>query len=207
MKKIFYRIIFLSILLAGGFLYLGIQYPICYVDTIVDNSIRYGTDPYLIASIINVESRYDEKATSKKEAKGLMQITETTGKWGSEETGIVEYSDERLYEPEVNIRIGTWYISRLFKEFNGDGNLVLAAYNAGSGNVRKWLKDSNYSEDGKTLKKIPFKETEDYLARVEKNYKVYRGLYRNKFKDDELKDSDYISYLHGIKRVFKINKY
>lgn len=207
MKKIFFRIIIIIILIILFFGYLSIQYPICYVETIIENSIKYRVDPYLVAAIINVESRYDEKARSKKGAKGLMQITETTGKWGSEETGIKDYSDERLYEPEINIKIGTWYVNRLFKEFDGDLNLVLAAYNAGSGNVRKWLKDTNYSSDGKTLKEIPFKETSDYLSRVEKNYRIYKRIYKNKFKDDDLKDNDYISYIHEMKRLFKINEY
>lgn len=205
MRKFFYKLILMSLFIVLFFLYLSIQYPIGYVDNIIENAVKYKVDPYLIASMINVESRYDEKAISQKGAKGLMQITESTGKWASEEIGLKNYSDKRLYEPEININIGTWYINRLYKEFDGDLELVLAAYNAGSGNVRKWLKDKNYSSDGKELDNIPFKETRDYLLRVEKNYKRYKALYSGKFENKDLNENNYISYIHEIKRFLKMN--
>src|SRR5699024_5585468 len=114
--------------------------------------------PYLIASIINVESRYDKLAVSHKEAKGLMQISPQTGQWASEVLEIKNYSEQDLFEPDLNIQIGTWYINRLLDEFNGNMDLVLAAYNAGSGNVSKWISDEEYCSDGINLDKIPFKE-------------------------------------------------
>ena len=118
-----------------------------------------------------------EKAISPKNARGLMQIAPITGKWASEELQLINYSESSLFIPNVNIHIGCWYISKLRKEFNGNLRLMLAAYNGGSGNVKKWLQDPRYSVDGKTLKDIPFKETKEYVEKVSKYYRIYRAIY------------------------------
>lgn len=135
-------------------------------------------DPFLVAAIINVESKYDKDAISNKDARGLMQIGLQTGNWGAEELNIDGFDSNKLYDPETNIRIGTWYLKQLKHEFDDNINLVLAAYNAGSGNVSKWLQDERYSKDGNSLYKIPFKETEEYLDKVKFNYKVYSIIYK-----------------------------
>ncbi len=84
---------------------------------------------------------------------------------GSEELGIDSYSNEMLFDPEINIQIGTWYLNKLNIEFENNLDLVLVAYNGGSGNVQKWRLDKRYSTDGINLDKIPFKETEEYLKK------------------------------------------
>ena len=103
-------------------------------------------------------AKYDTYAVSNKEAKGLMQISPQTGKWASEVLSIEGYSEDDLFDPEINIRIGTWYLSVLLKEFNNNIDLVLAAYNAGSGNVNKWLNNREYSLDGNSLSRIPLRK-------------------------------------------------
>ena len=170
---------------------------------IVEYSKEYDLDPYLVASIINVESKYDKDAISQKGARGLMQISPSTGKWASEVLGIDNYSEDILFDPETNIRIGTWYLDTLFKEFDYNLELVLAAYNAGSGNVSKWLKDEKYSNDRTSLSIIPFKETEDYLVRVNQSYKVYSTLYKKYIMNPSDKDSVYINLLHNIRKIIK----
>ena len=130
-----------------------------------------------------------------------MQISPQTGQWASEVLNIEGYKEEDLFQPDLNIRIGAWYINRLFMEFDGNLDFVLAAYNAGSGNVNKWIVDEEYCVDGNSLKKIPFKETEDYLVRVNKSYRVYSKLYKNYLYNWEDKDSFYINFLHSIKRI------
>jgi len=107
-----------------------------------------------------------------------MQIVPNTGKWIADQIGVEEYKDESLYDPETNIRFGCWYFAYLLEFFDGDEDLALASYNGGMGNVMKWLKDSRYSDDGRHLKRIPFKETSDYLERVENAYKQYKKLYK-----------------------------
>ncbi len=156
-------------------------YSINYREQIATYSEKYNIDPFLVAAIIRVESKYDINALSHKEARGLMQISPVTGKWGAREIGILDYKEELLYDPEINIEIGCWYINKLNAQFNNNLELVLAAYNGGSGNVTKWLKDSNYSSDGKNLNYIPFKETELYLKKVLKAYDIYKKLYNTDF--------------------------
>ncbi|WP_229768585.1 lytic transglycosylase domain-containing protein [Tissierella pigra] len=198
---IFFTIIILIIV--GGLVVLTTKYPIGYKSAIVKYSNEYNLDPYLVASIINVESKYDKNAISSKEAKGLMQIAPQTGQWAGEVLGIENYNAEMLFDPEVNIRIGTWYLNNLFTEFNGDLDLVLAAYNAGSGNVSKWLDNEEYCRDGVTLSVIPFKETKDYLVKIQDNYKVYSSVYKEYIMNPTDKDSLYINLLHNIRRVLK----
>lgn len=193
--------IFLIVIIGLGLL--TTNYPIGYKTMIVEYSKEYNLDPYLVASIINVESKYDKDALSQKDARGLMQISPSTGKWASEVLGIENYSEDILFDPETNIRIGTWYLSTLFKEFNNNLDSVLAAYNAGSGNVNKWLNDEKYSRDKTSLAIIPFQETKDYLVRVKKNYKVYSTVYKKYIMNTSDKDSFYINLLHNIKRIIK----
>lgn len=156
-----------------------IMYPLKYSKYIKEYSKEYNLSPYFVASIIKTESNFNEGAKSHKSAYGLMQITPKTAKWAAEKMGLINYSDELLFSPEFNIRMGCWYLGNLNKEFNNNGDLVLAAYNAGRGNVKKWLQDNRYSKDGNNIEKIPFKETENYIKRVKINYNIYKFLYKN----------------------------
>lgn len=137
-------------------------------------SKEYGIDDSLVYSVIKVESKFNKKAISKRNAKGLMQISEITQNWAQEELGLENID---IFDPETNIKIGCWYLNKLFKEFN-DLDLVITAYNGGSGNVSKWLKNDAYSRDGNKLHEIPFEETKNYLEKVKENYRVYKALYR-----------------------------
>ena len=137
-------------------------------------SKEYGIDDSLVYSVIKVESKFNKKAISKRNAKGLMQISEITQNWAQEELGLENID---IFDPETNIKIGCWYLNKLFKEFN-DLDLVITAYNGGSGNVSKWLKNDEYSIDGNKLHEIPFEETKNYLEKVKENYRVYKALYR-----------------------------
>lgn len=202
-RKLISVLIFIFIVLIVGLVYLTTNYPIGYKSTIVEYSKEYNLDPYLVASIINVESKYDKDAISQKDARGLMQIGPSTGKWASEVLEIKDYNEDILFDPEINIRIGTWYLSTLFREFDNNLELVLAAYNAGSGNVTKWLNDEKYIDDKNNLAIIPFKETEDYLVKVDKNYKVYSTVYKRHIMNSDDKDSVYINLLHNIRKLVK----
>lgn len=156
-----------------------ILYPINYKEHIFNYSQQYNIDPYLVAAIIRVESKFNKDALSHKGAKGLMQIAPVTGRWVAGELGIEDYEESLLFNPEINIKIGCWYLNRLNSQFNNNLELVLAAYNGGSGNVVKWLSNKKYSDDGKSLKNIPFKETELYLKKVLKSYDIYMKLYKS----------------------------
>lgn len=157
-------------------------YPYKYKQDIITYSKKYNVDPYLVLAIIKAESNFNENATSAKNAHGLMQITSETGLWASEKMKIVNYNDNMLYKPQFNINMGSWYVSDLTKEFNGNIDLVLAAYNGGRGNVQKWLSSTDHSSDGKTLEYIPFKETDKYVKKVKVNYNIYKYLYDSNSK-------------------------
>jgi soluble lytic murein transglycosylase len=152
-------------------------FPLKYKEYVINYSIQNRIDPYLVFAVIKAESGFKPEAKSKKDARGLMQITEGTGAWGAAELKLEVYSAESLFEPEINIRIGCWYLGKLMEEFNNDINLVIAAYNGGSGNVSQWLKNREYSISGKSLDKIPFSETHTFLKRVKLYYSIYKILY------------------------------
>ncbi|SHJ81752.1 lytic transglycosylase domain-containing protein [Paramaledivibacter caminithermalis] len=170
-------IVFGVIMLACNFV-LRILYPLHYENLIKKYSQEYDLDPLFVASIIRAESKFDANAVSPKGAKGLMQIASITGKWASEELNILQYNEHMLFNPNINIKIGCWYLNKLNKEFNNNTENVLASYNAGSGNVTKWLKNNKYSIDGTKLNEIPFAETREYIKRVNRNYNIYKYLYK-----------------------------
>lgn len=163
------------------------MYPLKYKDIVEKYSMEYNIDFYLVMAIIKVESNFDKNAVSHKGAKGLMQLTGQTAQWGAQALNLSDYTSDKVYDPETNIKIGCWYINRLMQEFDNDLTLVLAAYNGGSGNVNKWLQDKNLSSSGKTLDKIPFKETENYVKKVIREYHVYKKLYQNKTTGGQVK--------------------
>lgn len=152
-------------------------YPLKYLEYIKEYSQEYNLDPYLVIAVIRTESGFKENVKSNKNAIGLMQITPDTAAWAAEKMGIYNFRVNMLNDPQFNIRMGCWYINNLKNEFNGNIELVLAAYNGGRGNVQKWLKDSGHSYDGKNLHYIPFKETDKYIKKVKVSYEVYKYLY------------------------------
>ena len=154
-------------------------FPFKHEESIKKYSEEYDLDPYLVLSVIKAESKFKSDAESHKGAMGLMQITGDTGKWIAEQMELSDYSEDKLYNEDYNIKMGCWYLDNLRDEF-GDKDLFIAAYNAGRGNVNKWLDNSQYSKDGKKLDYIPYKETKKYVDRVDTYYKIYKFLYENK---------------------------
>jgi soluble lytic murein transglycosylase len=153
------------------------MYPLTYSQHVEKYSKEYNLDKNLVYSIIKAESGFDAKAISPRDAKGLMQILDSTGEWAAEKIKIKDFESSMLLEPKTNIRIGCWYIARLLNQYDQNTELALAAYNAGSGNVSKWLKDKNISSNGETLDRIPFEETKHYVDRIKKYNNMYKRLY------------------------------
>jgi soluble lytic murein transglycosylase len=150
-------------------------YPLKFKNSIVRHSGDYGVDPYLVAAVIKVESGFSPQVVSDKGAVGLMQVMPETAAWAAEKMGIEDFDVDDLEHPDINIKIGTWYLATLLKEFNWDVTLALAAYNGGVGNVRNWLKNGQLK--GGKEEKIPFVETRSFVARVKTAYRWYRRLY------------------------------
>lgn len=145
-----------------------------YLDEIEKWADEYDVPIEIVCGIIHTESGFDPEAVSRAGAKGMMQITKDTFEW------ILfrlkdQKSEEVLFDYKINIQYGTYLLSYLYSEF-GDWDTVFAAYNAGIGSVKLWLADESISENGK-LKNIPYKETADYVEKVNKAAEKYKQLY------------------------------
>lgn len=149
-------------------------YPVKFSEEISEYAEKNGLRVSLVYAVINTESGFCENKVSEKGATGLMQLMPSTAKFVAETFCGEERGD--LFSPETNIRYGTRYLRYLKDKFKSE-DTALAAYNAGEGNAAKWLADKNYSVDGVTLIKIPFKETERYVKRVRRAEKFYNILY------------------------------
>ena len=153
-------------------------YPLRFEEQIVACADEFQVDPYLVAAIIKCESGFDEDARSGKGAMGLMQLMPTTADWIAEKLSMPAPDEAQLLTADTNIRLGCWYIKYLLTLYEGDIALAAASYNAGRSRVLSWLEDPAYSDDGKTLKAIPFKETEEYVKRLKNAYEQYQILYQ-----------------------------
>jgi soluble lytic murein transglycosylase len=165
------------ILLLNSAWFWRLFYPFPHQELVSRYSRQFEVDPYLVAAIIRVESKFHSQAESQAGARGLMQIMPETARWAAEQMLIEDYDPDRLYEPEFNIRIGVWYLANLTHEFRGNIVLVVAAYNGGRGNVRQWLEDSRWSGDIRKLEEIPYPETRRYVQDVMFNYQMYKRIY------------------------------
>ncbi len=153
------------------------RYPIRYQTAVETYAKEFGLDEALVYAVILTESKFDTYAESNAGAKGLMQLTDETGYDCARKLGLAEFSAEQLFEPEVNIRLGCYYLNRLIREYDGITETAIAAYNGGPGNVDKWLRDPQYSPGDGTLHDIPFKETRDYVKKVTDAYWNYQSIY------------------------------
>jgi soluble lytic murein transglycosylase len=153
------------------------EYPLKYSGLVAKYSSEQGLDPMLVYAVIKTESGFDPAARSRIGARGLMQLTPDTFDWAM----MLSQSKDKLTAddldtPQVNIKYGTVVLAALRKEFGSD-RTALAAYHAGRTTVKKWLADKRYSQDGRSLKYIPYDETRRYVGRVLTYERTYRMLY------------------------------
>lgn len=182
MRKSFV-IIFILILSAGiATLWVFVEnlilektHPLPYYEIVSKYSAEYAVPEEVIYAVMNTESSFKSDAVSAKGAIGLMQITPDTFEWLCSKNSDPDTSSERLYNPEVNICYGTYFLSLLYTEFSV-WDTVFAAYNAGRGKVNEWLADDQYNKNGKIVN-IPYPETAAYVEKVNKAMLVYKKLY------------------------------
>jgi soluble lytic murein transglycosylase len=148
--------------------WLRLRYPLEYEHIVLGHAENYDLEPALIAAVIYRESRFDPDAVSESGAVGLMQLLPDTAEGIAELTGGSAFRVDDLYEPELNVRYGSFYLRRLLTKYDGDVELALAAYHAGQGNVDEWL-----AEGGR----IEFAETREYVDDVLEARDVYRKAY------------------------------
>jgi len=154
------------------------MYPVKYQGIIMDKSDKYEVDPHLIAAVIRVESNFQTGRESHKGAVGLMQLMPTTAEWIIERADMHTITvDELKFNPESNIELGAWYLKHLLGQFEGNVIKSIAAYNAGPGNVSKWLEEKTWDGTYETADQIPFGETRQYVQKVIYYYNKYKELY------------------------------
>lgn len=179
-KFLIKTVIFFAIVITIVFCTLCAKFPLKHYDIIKQYSEQYDLEPAFVYAIIKTESGFKENATSPKGARGLMQLMPETVDWAVTKIPIENFSYMDIEEPEVNIKIGCWVLNFLNKQLK-DEKLTIAAYNAGIGNVKKWLDDSDYSKDGENLHSIPYEETKKYVEKVELYKNIYEILLRYDF--------------------------
>ncbi len=153
------------------------QYPVKYQDYVEEYAREFSLEKELVFAIIRTESKFDPYAVSKTGARGLMQIQTETAEDCATALKLSDFTPDDLFNPKVNIQLGCYYFSKLLSRYKGNVTLAVAAYNGGPGNVEKWLKDKEYTNEQGELVQIPFSETRNYVTRVTQAYEKYRTLY------------------------------
>ncbi len=148
-------------------------YPLGMMDRIVKLMNSDRLNPYLVASIIREESMYDPKAISKAGAVGLMQVMPETGRWVAGQLGLQEFQPDLLFDTDLNIKLGAWYLTHLFEQFKGNVVFTIAAYNAGPDAVTEWIQRGDFQDMDEFIEQIPFSETRLYVKKVLRSYYEY----------------------------------
>ncbi len=159
--------------------YLKLLYPKPYFNFAKEYAQSSGISPYLILSIMRQESGFNEKAKSGAHALGLMQLLPRVARSLASErnTGL---GPENLYDPETNIQYGSKLVSQLLKQYGNNLILMLASYNAGEPQVKKWRKKIIRVDTREFIEQIPYSETRNYIKLVLRNYHNYLQIYENK---------------------------
>ena len=153
------------------------RYPMTYAPEIRAAAAEFSLDPAYVASVVLAESSFDAEAVSLVGAIGLMQIMPATGEWIAGKLEDEPFDVQRLYQPEVNLRYGCWYLRFLLDRYDGDMYTASTAYHQGQGRVDQWLEDPQYSQDGRTLTAISSAVTDTYVNRIMESYANYQELY------------------------------
>ena len=176
MRRLLWLVVLVAIA-AGAFAYVDttgpawyerLRYPLRYSEYVRVHAREHNLDPALLAAVIYQESKFRSDAQSSSGAIGLMQLTPSTAKGIAIRTGGSAFRTSDLYDPEINIRYGAWYLHNLFVKYHSE-RLVLAAYNAGQGNVDRWRAEH---------RPIQFPETKAYVSRVEQLKSIYAKAWR-----------------------------
>lgn len=156
------------------------QYPLSYKELIVQTAADYSLEAWHVAAVIRCESSFNPEATSSVGARGLMQIMPETGRWLAGKFDEEDaFEEDWLYQPEISLKYGGWFLSWLMQRYDGDLVLATCAYHAGQGRVDGWLDDPAISADGKTIDvaNIPYDSTRTYVQRILTACEQYSALY------------------------------
>lgn len=154
-----------------------LAFPLPYKADLERYSRERSLDPYLVAALIRQESEFNPKAISPAKAYGLTQILPSTGRELSRRLKVRPYSTKMLFQPAVNLKLGTFYLRSLLDQMSGRWEATLASYNAGKTRAVAWLNWGEFREPAEFVETIPFTQTRDYVQIVLRNADVYRRLY------------------------------
>lgn len=178
-------VLLLVLLVAGTVLFAAFQdkierweYPIEYSEYVTYYADKYDIDPLMLYAFIRTESNFNPKADSDAGARGLMQITEVTFDWIKTKIAPTEdLTFEDLYDPETNIRFGSYFVSYCLLRYQDDLSTAAAAYHSGWGTVDGLLSQAEYSADGKTLDHYPYPQMRLYVKKITSSYQRYQEIY------------------------------
>lgn len=186
-RKIVKRLlaVLLVLLLAGAVLFAAFQdkierweYPIEYPEYVTYYADKYDIDPLMLYAFIRTESNFNPQAESDAGARGLMQITEVTFDWIKSKIAPTEdLTFEDLYDPETNIRFGSYFVSYCLLRYQDDLATAAAAYHSGLGTVDDLLSQAEYSADGTTLDHYPYPQMRLYVKKITSSYQRYQEIY------------------------------
>ena len=152
-------------------------FPQLYWQEVLEATKFARLEPWLVLGVIRQESAFNARAVSNSDARGLMQLLPSTGREVYQRLGLEAFRDELLFDPQLNVRLGAQYLDRLTETHRGHLIPALAAYNAGPGRVKQWLKDVNTTDWDEFIERLPFAETRLYVKSVLRNYGMYQRLY------------------------------
>jgi soluble lytic murein transglycosylase len=156
---------------------LRLAYPLPYKDALLTYAQKHEMDPYLLAGLIRQESEFSASVVSRANAHGLTQIMPATGRELARRLGISGFTAKKLFDPAINLNMGSYYFKMLQNSLDGKLEQALASYNAGKGRVMEWLGRGAYEDPAEFIESIPFHETRGYVQSVIRNAGMYRRLY------------------------------
>ncbi|MBL9024954.1 MAG: transglycosylase SLT domain-containing protein [Myxococcales bacterium] len=151
-------------------------YPAPYADRVSELEAQYKLPPGLVHALMRQESGFDPEIRSPVGAQGLLQLMPTTAQEAAKEAGIEGFEPGLVTTPEVNLQLGSFYIAKMLKTFEGSAPLAAAGYNAGPKAVSRWLESAKEHEADVFVARIPYEETRNYVVRVMGNLARYQWL-------------------------------
>jgi soluble lytic murein transglycosylase len=154
-----------------------LAFPLPYRTDLERYARERSLDPYMVAAVVRQESAFNPKAVSPSKAYGLTQILPSTGRDLSRRLKVRAFNTLMLFQPALNLQLGTYYLRWLVDSLDGNWEAALASYNAGKTRAVAWMSWADFREPAEFIETIPFNETRNYVQIVLRNADMYRRLY------------------------------
>jgi soluble lytic murein transglycosylase len=172
-----------------------LAFPLPYRADLERFARQNNLDPFLVAALARQESEFNPKAVSVSSARGLTQIMPPTGRELSRQLRMKPYSTASLFQPQVNLKLGSFYLKSLADSVEGRWEAALAAYNAGLSRAKTWSTWGEFREAAEFVETVPFTQTREYIQIVLRNADIYRQVYAN---EKPPVPTNRVSYSNGI---------